>query len=68
MILLLSTGYSMGCAAAIILNLIIPNEAMEMETPLPTKAIEEEEKEKEVEVAPVAVESPSTAVVAAPAV
>lgn len=37
-ILVLSTGYSMGCAAAIILNLIIPNEAMEEELPV-TKAI-----------------------------
>ncbi|CAB1115931.1 unnamed protein product [Ectocarpus sp. CCAP 1310/34] len=37
-ILVLSTGYSMGCAAAIILNQIIPNEAMEEELPV-TKAI-----------------------------
>lgn len=37
-ILVLSTGYSMGCTAAIILNLIIPNEAEE--TRLPTKAAE----------------------------
>lgn len=32
-ILVLSTGYSMGCAAAIILNAIIPAEADEHETP-----------------------------------
>ncbi|CAN0382306.1 unnamed protein product [Ectocarpus sp. 12 AP-2014] len=39
-ILVLSTGYSMGCAAAIILNQIIPNEAMEEELPV-TKAVGE---------------------------
>lgn len=32
-ILVLSTGYSMGCAAAIILNAIIPAEAAETELP-----------------------------------
>ncbi|CAM9697695.1 unnamed protein product [Ectocarpus fasciculatus] len=37
-ILVLSTGYSMGCAAAIVLNLIIPSEAMENELPV-TKVI-----------------------------
>lgn len=62
----------MGCAAAIILNLIIPNEAMETETPLPTKAIEEEQKEKEVvpvvETAPAADAAPAATVAATPAV
>lgn len=42
-ILVLSTGYSMGCAAAIILNLIIPSEAMEV---LPTKSVEEAVREE----------------------
>ncbi|CAM9667929.1 unnamed protein product [Pylaiella littoralis] len=44
-ILVLSTGYSMGCTAAIILNQIIPDEAAE--TPLPTKAVEVEENKEQ---------------------
>lgn len=43
-ILVLSTGYSMGCASAIILNQIIPNEVME--AALPTKAVNEAEEQK----------------------
>ncbi|CAM9679279.1 unnamed protein product [Ectocarpus sp. 13 AM-2016] len=39
-ILVLSTGYSMGCAAAIILNQIIPNEAMEEELPVTKTVLE----------------------------
>lgn len=36
-ILILSTGYSIGCAAAIVLNTVIPNEAADEE--LPTVAV-----------------------------
>ncbi|CAM9171480.1 unnamed protein product [Ascophyllum nodosum] len=50
-ILVLSTGYSLGCATALVLNMIIPSEAGDIveETGLSTAAVDEATPDKDVE-------------------